>query len=139
MIIIPRNLMKKIYQHALDDYPSECCGALLGRLERPRAVEETAALKNIEKERAAYRYNISPRDLLLLEKNTRQTGREIVGYYHSHPNGLSIPSQTDRIKAWEGYSYLIVSVRQSRPPSSRSWRLDEETDFFIEEKVFERI
>ncbi|ERG95443.1 Mov34/MPN/PAD-1 family protein [Haloquadratum walsbyi] len=40
-----------------------------------------------------------------------KTGREVVGSYHSHPDGPLTPSETDTARAmWSGYSYLILSA-----------------------------
>ena len=49
---------------------------------------------------------------------------EVVGYYHSHPDGLATPSSTDRQSAWPGVSYIIVAVKSGRAMEVRSWSFD---------------
>jgi proteasome lid subunit RPN8/RPN11 len=58
---------------------------------------------------------------------------EVVGVWHSHPDHPARPSETDRNGAWEGWSYLILSVTAEGVPDLRSWRLRGE--HFEEEDV----
>jgi proteasome lid subunit RPN8/RPN11 len=58
---------------------------------------------------------------------------EVVGIWHSHPDHPAQPSETDRQAAWEGWSYMILSVTGEGVSDVRSWRLD--GDAFIEEVV----
>ena len=59
----------------------------------------------------------------------------MVGYYHSHPDHPSRPSDFDREHAWPGLSYLIVSVQKGRAADARSWRLADDRDRFDEETI----
>ena len=40
--------------------------------------------------------------------------RELVGFYHSHPDHPAVPSAFDLEHAWPNLSYVIVSVRDGR-------------------------
>ena len=46
----------------------------------------------------------------------RERGRELVGFYHSHPDHPAEPSAFDLEHAWPNLSYVIVSVRTAAPP-----------------------
>ena len=74
---------------------------------------------------APSRFEIDPLDLLAAEKNAREEGLAVVGVWHSHPGRPAIPSTTDLESAWEGLSYLIVSVEPDGPDELRSWRLSD--------------
>ncbi|MGH8508908.1 MAG: Mov34/MPN/PAD-1 family protein, partial [Gammaproteobacteria bacterium] len=67
------------------------------------------------------------------DRDARARGLEIVGVWHSHPDHPAEPSETDRAAAWEGWSYLIVSVARDGINAIRSWRRD--AGQFYEEDV----
>ncbi len=69
----------------------ECCGLLLGRGER---VEKVLPAANVADD-PARRFEIDPAALLAAHKAARQGGPDLIGYYHSHPDGHPLPSATD--------------------------------------------
>lgn len=79
-------------------------------------------------------YLIDPKTVLIAHEEARAAGLEIVGYYHSHPDGPAVPSRKDLEDAWPDTSYLIVAVG-SGGVEARSWRLDERGGAFVEERV----
>lgn len=67
------------------------------------------------------RYELDPAEQLSLLESVESAGREVVGFYHSHPNGPAGPSATDAAQAtWDGYVYAIVSLADE--PSLGAWR-----------------
>ncbi|WP_448562975.1 Mov34/MPN/PAD-1 family protein [Trichothermofontia sp.] len=142
-----------IFHHAEKTYDEECCGLLLGkyRLEVktnrlhqyvrqviPVANQWHADIAAELSELAApspdsltksRRYWIDPQDLLIAQRRARDLGLAIIGIYHSHPDHPAIPSESDRVCAWAGYSYVIVSVVAGTAQDLRSWRLDEQCQF----------
>ena len=54
---------------------------------------------------------------------------DLLGVYHSHPNHPAIPSEHDRIAAQPFFSYVIVSVRDGIIDHTRSWRLNDASQF----------
>jgi proteasome lid subunit RPN8/RPN11 len=119
-------------------YPHETCGLLVGR---PGAkgveVVRVEQARNLNTERARDRYTLSPEDQLRSERDARADGLEIVGIWHSHPDHPARPSETDRVAAWEGWSYLIVRVTARGAEDFRSWRLDGEA--FVEQSIAETL
>ena len=71
--------------------PDECCGLLLGRGGR---IEEARPAANVA-DHAATRFEIDPVALLKAHKEARSGGPELIGYYHSHPEGHPVPSAAD--------------------------------------------
>ncbi len=113
-------------------FPFETCGLLIGRTEGERVVvERIHPARNRSSERARDRYELDPDDFLAADNAARADGREIVGIWHSHPDHPAEPSRTDLEAAWEGYSYLIVSISCLGETEFRSWRLHGER--FLEE------
>ena len=71
------------------------------------------------------------------DREARAAGLDIVGYYHSHPDHPSRPSDFDRDHAWPDQSYLIVAVAGGKPASVQSWRLRDDRSAFDEEAIEE--
>jgi len=70
------------------------------------------------------RYNIDPKELIAAQKQARQAGLDIVGFYHSHPNHPPRWSQTDLAEAhWIGCSYVITSVLKGKTEVTNSFAL----------------
>jgi proteasome lid subunit RPN8/RPN11 len=60
----------------------------------------------VERRRA---YALASSDYLACERAARAAGLDIVGFYHSHPEGPALPSAADERDAWPWYVYAIVS------------------------------
>jgi proteasome lid subunit RPN8/RPN11 len=59
----------------------------------------------------ADRFEIDPGEQFSILRAARGRGTEIVGCYHSHPNGSSTPSARDRENVGEeGFVWLIVAL-----------------------------
>jgi proteasome lid subunit RPN8/RPN11 len=138
MIAIPADAMTAILAHAEADFPHEACGLLVGRddPDGARHVEVARALPNTrEAEARHHRFLIAPADLVREERRVRAEGREIVGFYHSHPDHPAVPSRHDLEQAWPLYSYLVVAVRAGRAEQALSWRLSDDRARFDPEEL----
>ncbi len=114
MLRIHQTEYDALRQHGEETYPNECCGVLLGRVEssgnRVLALERT---ENIRADSAHDRYQIAPQELIRIQREARQRGLTIVGFYHSHPDRPAQASKTDLAEAhWLGCSYVITRVCQ---------------------------
>jgi proteasome lid subunit RPN8/RPN11 len=121
-----------IRQHGAETYPNECCGALIGR---DSQVTATFALPNTTEEGPRRRFLVRPDDYRQAEKQAREAGGELLGFYHSHPDHPARPSQYDLDHAWPFFSYIIVSVRAGAPEDMTSWRLREDRSAFDQEDL----
>ena len=132
---LPGALADEIRRHGEAAYPAECCGALVGRAEG--GAKEVLRLSPAVNRRTddPHRYLIAPDDLLRLEREVREAGQEIVGYYHSHPDHPARPSAFDAEHAWPWYSYLIVRIDRGRGAEMASWVLDDERSLMHPESL----
>ena len=131
---LPETVNVHLRSLAEASYPYEGCGLLIGeRTGRAWLVREVTRATNLNVERAHDRYELDPADLLRAEDRASSIGAEVLGVWHTHPDHPAEPSETDRAAAWEGWSYVIVSVRHGRVHSIRSWRLS--GDVFQEESI----
>src|ERR1700722_15053878 len=136
MLKIAEDVLRQIYDHMEASYPNECCGVMIGTTDGETRVAHTfRKCKNLKTERAHDRYEMDPLDILKTQREFENSPWDIVGIYHSHPDHPSRPSQTDTDRAWQDYSYVIVSVQKGTVASANSWLLNESERRFYEEPL----
>ena len=132
MLILDKQAEEGMIRHGEEGYPHEICGLLVGHFEdgmATRKAREAWRAVNLNRERAADRYDLDPADFRKIEEEARLRRMEIVGVYHSHPDHPSRPSETDRQRAeeiWqsaESWSYVILEVVRGSVASRGSWVL----------------
>ena len=133
MLKIAPNDYAALRRHGEETYPHECCGALLGRTDDggTRVVTSTERCGNTRTDSPRNRYNIDPRELVRIQREGRERGEDIVGFYHSHPDHPALWSQTDLAEAhWFGCSYVITGVEKGTAAITNSFELagSEESD-----------
>ncbi len=121
MLVLPDGVRAALLAHAERGGDEEICGVLAGEYgeERSRVVAAHPTANVAESPEA--RYRIHPEELLATIESIEGANNEVIGFYHSHPNGPTGPSETDADRAtWSGYSYLICAL--AGEPSLGSWR-----------------
>ena len=93
---LPPAVRRAILEHAHQEAPRECCGFLIGSHGR---VQFALRMTNIARSRT--RYRIDSREHIRLRRLLREfvPALEIVGVYHSHPDGPATPSPRDCAEA----------------------------------------
>ena len=139
MLKISQTEYDSIRQHGEETYPHECCGVLLGRFEDDaKVVTRAARCGNTWLDSLHNRYLIDPKELIQIQREGRERGEEIVGFYHSHPDHPARWSPTDLAEAhWTGCSYVITSVDGGRAAVTNSFELvgTEEDKKLVDETV----
>jgi proteasome lid subunit RPN8/RPN11 len=140
MLLIAQNDWEEIRRHGEETYPHECCGVLLGLMEDGRnVVKATARCGNTRDDRPQDRFNIDPRELVKIQREGRERGLDVIGFYHSHPDHPARWSATDLAEAhWIGCSYAITSVEKGKAALTNSFVLSgmlEEDKRFEDEEV----
>ncbi|MCK5235963.1 MAG: M67 family metallopeptidase [Deltaproteobacteria bacterium] len=136
-VTVAKEAYEEILTHSKGAYPHECCGMLLGSFNKDgsKNITARAPLTNTNSERANDRYEIDPGEMLMLEKEARKNGLDVVGIYHSHPDHPSRPSQFDRDRGWPDYSYIIVACEKGVKTEAKSWSFENPDDPFTEEEL----
>lgn len=112
--------------HGEETYPHECCGVLLGRFEDDgtKIVTRVVRCGNTREDSPHNRYQIDPRELIRVQREGRERGEDIVGFYHSHPDHPAQWSSTDLAEAhWFGCSYVITAVEKGQAAVTNSFEL----------------
>ena len=105
--------------HAREVLPHECCGLLIGAA---ALIDRAAPARNLRA--APDRYLIDPADHCAALRTARAAGLEVVGAYHSHPNGTLLPSDVDcREASYPEFIYVIVAPSPEGQPGVAAFRL----------------
>lgn len=126
MLKIPRKEYEAIRLHGQETYPQECCGVLLGQVgdDGVRNVTSIARAGNTRTDSAHNRYNIDPKELIRIQREGRERGEDIIGFYHSHPDHPAQWSPTDLAEAhWFGCSYVITSIERGKAVLTNAFEL----------------
>ena len=126
--------------HGEETYPHECCGVLVGKsTEEGNIVHEVVRAGNTRTDSAHNRYNIAPQELVKIQRQARNAGLDIIGFYHSHPDHPAQWSPTDFAEAhWLGCSYIITSVEKGKAVTTNSFLLtgtEEDNKKFEDEAI----
>ena len=127
MIPLSQDNLGEIHKHALDEYPYECCGIVIGFAES-REDDILFRCTNIQNRlhkmdpRAYPRdaktaYNIEPKELVKIFNQMQSKGMRLKTFYHSHPDhGAYFSDEDKRMALFDGEptypdaKYLVVSV-----------------------------
>jgi proteasome lid subunit RPN8/RPN11 len=126
MLKISQSAYAALRHHAEETYPHECCGVLLGQFENDGTKTATRAARcaNMRDDSPHNRYGIDPKALVRIQREGRERGEDIIGFYHSHPDHPAEWSQTDLAEAhWIGCSYVITSVKNGQAEVTNSFAL----------------
>ena len=141
MLRLNQTSFGEMRRHGEETYPHECCGVLLGRFQDDGSKTVTRAVRcgNTREDSPQNRYNIDPKELIRIQREGRERGEDIVGFYHSHPDHPAQWSSTDLAEAhWLGCSYVITSVDKGRAVATNSFELsgtDESGKRFVDETL----
>jgi len=141
LLRIPPAALADLRAHAVEAYPHECCGVLIGIHTPPGCTPEgwlvRAAVRaaNTRTDSPQNRYEIAPPELVRILRSARDQGLDIAGFYHSHPDHRAEPSATDLAEAhWLQCSYVITEVADGRAARTASFLLAGTTE---DDKRFE--
>ena len=129
MITLTNSQVERIFAHASDAKPNECCGLIGG--ENGEA-HSTYRLHNVA-DNPQLAYEAAPEDLFAAQREMRERGEFLLGIYHSHPRSAEpVPSQTDvRLAYYPQAVYFIVGFAGGQPVM-RAFRISERDELWQE-------
>jgi proteasome lid subunit RPN8/RPN11 len=102
-IYLPIELVRSMKSHVVKSLPEEACGMIGGKKNRGRLVFPVA-----NRLHSPTRFEMDPLEQLVGMEKIEQLGLDMLAFYHSHPNGMNQPSQSDiRAFSYPGVKYLI--------------------------------
>ena len=111
-----------IVNHAKSEYPKEACGILAGVEGKISKVYKMVSTS----ESPETCYFMKPEEQLKVFKEMRQSGTEMLGIYHSHPQSFAYPSQRDcEMAFYPEADYVIISLKDINNPEVRAFKIIE--------------
>ena len=143
-------MLRDIHEHAIEEYPSECCGIIIGRagsdsgdiLYRCKNIQDELHEKDPArfKRNARTAYYIDPKELMGIQRDAERLGMVVKVFYHSHPEHEAYFSEEDqRMALFDGEPlypharYLVVSVYDRKVKKEAFFSWDPETQTFPEQ------
>ena len=146
MIPLAQSKLDEAQQHALQEYPFECCGIIIGRPDSDqedilfRCTNIQNKLHEMDPEKfvrdARTAYYIDPKELLGILKETESRKLAIKLFYHSHPEHDAYFSEEDARMAlfdneptYPEARYLVISVynKKIKEQAFFEWNLKSKT------------
>jgi proteasome lid subunit RPN8/RPN11 len=119
-IRVQAGVLFALQAHAQGDPDHERCGLLAGR---DGVITHAYPARNAASDPAT-RYEIAPEELFRMMREIRGAGLQLLGIYHSHPNGANEPSPTDIQRAYyPDAAYLIVSPQPDAEAPVRAFSI----------------
>lgn len=116
-------VLDEMIVHALDGYPLEACGLLVGPTSDDGNTRVVRLVRSTNLAASALVYTIDPKVHLRAERDADDDGLAVVGVMHSHTHTDPFPSPTDVSSAPDPtWQYVIVSLRDASP-ALRSYRI----------------
>jgi [CysO sulfur-carrier protein]-S-L-cysteine hydrolase len=106
--------------------PEEACGLLAGQLIGER-YEVMIVFPTTNMLHSTTRYRIEPAELLASFNQMEAQGFELVGIYHSHPNGPDGPSPTDIAEAYYPEAAYLIWSRQDGEWACKAYTIVKQT------------
>ncbi len=106
-------LLEMLERTAWQAEPHEACALLLGEADEAGvSITQAVVTDNVTEGNPETSFEIDPGMHILMQKAARAGGPQIVGVWHSHPNGVARPSDADKAQSVEpGWVWLISGVR----------------------------
>ena len=150
MIQIKPRIIDAIYRHALAEYPSECCGIIIGKKDIADSFDLSFPCRNLQDEMHAKEpdrfprtsqsaYFLNPKDLFQIQRMARERGMEMKIIYHSHVDVGAYFSAEDKKQAtyeekllYPGVRYLVIDVTKDKVRGLKLFSWNPEKKDFLE-------
>jgi len=118
--------------HAQGAYPKECCGMMVGS---NGVATEAVPAPNVYRGDQSDRFEISPDDILRAQRSAQDSGRELIGFFHSHPDTGAYFSATDLANASPWHSHVVMSIIKGEVVDAKCFRVDLDLTESTEEEL----
>jgi len=151
MFVISEAAREIIHQHAVQEYPFECCGVIVGKEGESPSGERVHRLTNIQNRLheedpennprdARTAYQMDPEEFYTVLKGAETEALVVKAIYHSHPENPVYFSREDEEKAliWGEplcNHYIIISVYAGVVKEEGAFRWEPSSRTFVREEI----
>jgi [CysO sulfur-carrier protein]-S-L-cysteine hydrolase len=115
--------LEKIFAHAQEAAPAECCGLIGGTADG--TAKTIYSLRNVAADKVVS-YEAAPEDLFAAQRQMRERGEDLIAIYHSHPRSAEpTPSETDMRQAFYPEAVYFIVGLAGPQPVIRAFRISE--------------
>ena len=133
-----KDVIEKIYRHAIETYPNECCGIVTGDKDN----QTVHLCENIQNRLHAEDPARHPRDARTayvidrkefegIVSSAKEQGKEVIAFYHSHPEHESYFSEDDAAAQtvfgepeFPGALQVVISVKNKKIHDMKCFKWD---------------
>jgi len=110
-LFVSHTVQSDLIQHAIEGYPNEICGLLVGHGNHILQIIPTE--NGAPDKQSAFIIPVSALNVHI--PKLRAEGLDLIGFYHSHPNSVPIPSETDIQELDNGLNlpHVLVGITPS--------------------------
>ena len=146
---INKETIESVFQHALKEYPDECCGIITGDGSN-QAVHKCENIQNKLHAEDPERYPRDARTAYFIDRkvfegiisSARKQGKEVIALYHSHPEHESYFSEED-VAAQTVFGqpefpealHAVISVRNGKIHDMKWFKWDSDKQEFIKTMI----
>ncbi|MBI4710770.1 MAG: M67 family metallopeptidase [Nitrospirae bacterium] len=135
---LTKNVIEAMYQHAMAEYPDECCGIVTGDKDN----QTVHFCENIQnrlhaEDPAGYprdartAYVIDRKEFERIVSSAKEQGKEVIAFYHSHPEHESYFSEDDAAAQtvfgepeFPGALHVVISVKNKKIHDMKCFKWD---------------
>ncbi len=142
---LKKNIIRKICEHALKEYPDECCGIITGDGNN-QTVHLCRNIQNRLHAEDPLRYPADARTAYVIERSefdriissAKEKGEGIIAFYHSHPEHEAYFSEEDFAAQtvfgepeFPDALHVVISVMNGKIHDMKRFKWDREMQIFI--------
>jgi proteasome lid subunit RPN8/RPN11 len=117
------NMHSALLEQARRAHPLEACGVLAGTVTQMQGqVQEIIPITNVAAD-PTVSYRLDDAELNRAADALHHAGREIIAFYHSHPNGAPIPSRADVLLAAHPHIPAVIIGQRGGVQVSAAWTI----------------
>ena len=79
---------------------------------------------------------MSPQEQIKVSEEMEKESMEMIAIYHSHPNTIPFPSETDvKLTFYPDVSSIIISLKEEKDPVVKAFQIEKEAIYLEEIEV----
>lgn len=122
MLQLSASAAAAIRQHAIERYPDEACGVLGGKRSNDDAAVTMVMITLNVSPAPRTSYRIDPAALDAAARSLTALGCDLIGIYHSHPDGSPAMTDGDLRNSHCHFRYLVLGVPDGQAGDMMCWR-----------------